>query len=325
MRVTPFLFCFVVIFSSVCIAQDNGSEADSLAYEKFLMMVNADREQSYLTFGNGIGNLEPLLLEAKLSPSYFFSKNRNRWAVMINPQVQVRMLNERSLPIRNPSYRVYATVYKELEFWKRSFLRTAFYKNALLYASWVHHSNGQDGPFYVNDTTREVNFENGDFSSNFLQLGVSTYRVDELGRHYYSIREVKVLLEYYPSSWYSEGLKDRYGSYRIFGSVGLVGPRKKIKQEKIMRWMQRSSLEIKTGWIFGKMQGAAPLEASSRLVIDLWYKYYPVWFDEIAFFIRFYRGQDYYNIHFAKPPITNLSIGITSNIMNYKQAVRLFK
>lgn len=324
-RVSLHIFCVMFIFLSTSHAQDNDSTEDSLAYEKFLMMVNANREQSYLTIGSGIGNLEPLLLEAKLSPSYFFSRNRHRWAVMINPQVQIRMLNERSLPIRNPSYRVYATVYKELEFWKQSPLRKVFFENALLYFSWVHHSNGQDGPFYVSDTTREINFEDGNFATNFFQLGLSTYRVNKFSKHYFSIREIKALVEYYPPNWYSEGLKDRYGSYRVYANAGIVGPRKKITQERIMRWLQRSSLEIKAGWIFGKMPDASPLEASDRLVIDLWYKYYPVWFDEIALFVRFYRGQDYYNILFAKDPISNLSIGITSNIINYKQAVRFFK
>lgn len=298
---------------------------DSLAYEKFLMMVNANREQSYLTFGDGVGSIEPLITEAKFSPSYFFSRNRRRWAVMVNPQVQIRMLNEESLPIRNPSYRVYGTFYKELEFWERSFLRKIFYKNALWYASWVHHSNGQDGPFYVNDSTQQVNFENGDFSTDYLELGISSYRLTEIGNDYFSIREVKALIEYYPSAWYGEGLKDRYGSYRIFAKAGIVGPKENLKRTRVMRWLQRSSLEVEMGWIFGDMEDASPVEVSSRLIADVHYKYYPKWFDEIAFFIRFYRGQDYYNIYFARGAITNLSFGITSNIMNYRQAVKLFR
>ncbi len=72
------------------------------------------------------------------------------------------------------------------------------------------------------------------------------------------------------------------------------------------------------------MQNAAFAEASRRLVIDITYKYYPKWFDEVAFFARFYRGQDYYNIHFINTELTNLSIGITSNIMNYQQVAKLF-
>ena len=92
-----------------------------------------------------------------------------------------------------------------------------------------------------------------------------------------------------------------------------------------MQWLQQSSLEIKSGWIFGNMSNASPLEVSRRLIIDIKYKYYPKWFDEIAFFVRFYRGQDYYNIYFVNSPLTNLSFGITSNIMNYNQTVKLLR
>jgi hypothetical protein len=325
MRTSLLTLFSLVLFSPLLRAQNGTTENDSLAYEKFLMMVNANREQSYVTVGQGIGNLEPLFMEAKLSPSYFFSRNRKRWAVLVNPQVQIRMLNEKSLPIRIPSYRVYGTVYKELEFWKRSFLRKPFYKNALWYASFVHHSNGQDGPFYANDSTQQVNFENGDFSTNYLELGISSYRLKELGNDYFSIREVKGSVEYYPAKWFSTGLRNRYGSYRIFANVGIIGPEKNLRRQKLMQWLQHSSLEIKTGWIFGKMEGSSPLEVSDRLIVDLYYKYYPEWFDEIALFIRFYRGQDYYNIHFAKRTVTNLSFGITSNIMKYKQALKLFR
>ena len=320
-----YILMFSIGFWSLSQAQDHFPEADSLEFQKFLTMVNADREQSYVTVGSGIGNLEPLILESKFSPSYFFSKNKKLWAIMVNPQVQVRILNEKSLPIRIPSYRVYGTFYRELRFWKHTFLRRLFYENALWHTSYVHHSNGQDGTFYANDSTQEVNFTNGDFSTDYLEFGVSTYRVKEIDKNYFSIRSIKATVEYHPLKWYSEGLKDRYGSYRIFVNVGIVGPQKILNRERLMQWLQRSSLEVKLGWIFGSMTGIAPVNVSRRLILDVYYKYYPKWFDEIAFFMRFYRGQDYYNIHFAKRELINLSFGITSNIMNFRQAVTLFK
>jgi hypothetical protein len=325
MRVLALCLSLYLICSSILLAQEALPETDSLQFQKFITMVNANREQSYVTVGSGIGNLEPLILEAKFSPSYFFARNKKLWAVMINPQVQVRILNEKSLPIRIPSYRVYGTFFKELHFWKNSFLGRIFYDNALWYGSYVHHSNGQDGPFFLNDTTREVNFNNGNFSTDYLEIGVYTYRAKAIGKNYFSIRGIKATVEYYPFKWLSEGLKDRYGSYRIFSSIGVVGPQRNLQRPRLMQWLQRSSLEMKIGWIFGKMEGAATFEASDRLIIDVYYKYYPAWLDEIAFFMRFYRGQDYYNIHFAKGELINLSFGITTNIMNFKQAVTLFK
>jgi hypothetical protein len=325
MRVLLYALMFSIVFSFRLRAQTRAPDTDSLKYEKFITMVNANREQSYVTVGSGFGNLEPLILESKFSPSYFFSRNKKLWAVMINPQVQFRILNEKSLPIRTPSYRIYGTFYQELKFWKHTLLSDLFYDNALWHASFVHHSNGQDGPFYINESTQEVNFNNGDFSAEYLAFGISTYQAKEIASNYFSFRELKTSLEYYPSSRYSEGLKDRYGSYRLFVNVGIVGSTKNLNQKILMQWFQRSSLEVKLGWIFGTMEVSSRNDVSRRLIIDAYYKYYPVWFDEIAFFMRFYRGQDYYNIFFAKEELTNLSFGITSNIMNYKQAVKLFK
>jgi hypothetical protein len=278
-----------------------------------------------VTFGSGIGNLEPLIFEGRLSPSYFFTRQQRNWALMINPQFTIRMLDKKSAPIRNPSYKIYVNYYHDIKFWKETFLNKLFYKNALWYASVAHHSNGQDGTFYNPDTTRIGNLENGNFSTNFLEFGVSSYRLEKLGKNYFSIREIKALFEFHPPRWSISELNDRYGFYRVYVKAGLIGPMRKRKNDALNRWFQQSSVEIKTGWIMGQMDGAAPLDFSKRFVFDTTYKYYPTWFDEIAFFLRFYRGQDYYNIYFIQEPLTQLSAGITSNIMNYKKAVRFLK
>ncbi|HYI78850.1 MAG TPA: hypothetical protein VEW65_14610 [Chryseolinea sp.] len=306
-------------------AQDKDTAKTSLQVQKFLTLVNANREQSYITFGSGIGNLEPLIFEGKLSPSYFFTGKQRSWAVMLNPQVAIRMLDKRSLPVRNPSYKVYVTFYKDIAFWPNSFLKKILYNNAVWFVSAVHHSNGQEGSFYDPDSTRIGNLEDGNFATNFLEFGVSSYKLEKLGRDYFSIREIKTWAEIHPPKWSIEELDDQYGYYRLYGKLGLVGPMRKRKNDLINRWLQQSSIEIKSGWIFGKMDGASSLDVSKRFIIDVSYKYYPPWFDELAFFLRFYQGQDYYNIYFLNGSLTQLSAGITSNIMSFKKAVKYLK
>jgi len=319
------LFLLLLSMSGPGLAQTPDTAKLALQQEKFLTLVNANREQSYITFGSGIGNLEPLIFEGKLSPSYFFTGKQRKWAFMMNPQVTIRMLNEKSQPIRNPSYKVYLTYYKEIQFWEKSFLRKLFYNNALFFASLAHHSNGQDGAFYLSDSTREVNTEDGNFSTNFLEFGLSAYQVEELGNDHFSIREVKAWAEFHPPKWSAEELDDLYGYFRLYGKVGLFGPLRKRENEAMNRWLQRSSLEIKSGWIFGNMGGASQLDFYKRFVFDASYKYYPKWFDEVAFFLRFYQGQDYYNIYFVNEPLTQLSVGITSNIMSFRQTAKMLK
>jgi len=297
----------------------------SLEVQKFLTLVNANREQSYITFSEGIGNLEPLIFEGKLSPSYFFTGKQRMWAVMINPQVGIRMLDKESLPVRNPSYKVYLTFYKDIKFWPNSFLKKILYNNALWFASVAHHSNGQEGSFYSPDSTRTGNLEDGNFATNFLEFGVSSYKLEKLGRNYFSIREIKAWAEIHPPGWSINELDDQYGYYRLYSKLGLLGPMREQKNDLINRWLQQSSIEIKSGWIFGRMDGASTIDVSKRFVLDVTYKYYPQWFDELAFFLRFYQGQDYYNIYFLNGSLTQLSAGVTSNIMSFKKAVKYLK
>ncbi len=306
-------------------AQDADTTESSLEVQKFLTLVNANLDQSYITFANGVGNLEPLIFEGRLSPSYFFTGKERRWAVMLNPQFSIRMLDKRSLPVRNPSYKVYVTVYKDFAFWPDSFLKKIFYNNAVWFVSVAHHSNGQDGTFYSPDSTRIGNLEDGNFATNFLEFGVSSYKLERLDRNYFSIREIKAWAEIHPPKWSIEELDDQYGYYRVYGKVGLVGPMRKLKNDLVNRWLQQSSIEIKSGWIFGKMDGASKVDVSKRFVLDVTYKYYPKWVDELAFFLRFYQGQDYYNIYFLNGSLTQLSAGITSNIMSFKKAVKYLK
>jgi hypothetical protein len=199
------------------------------------------------------------------------------------------------------------------------------YHNAVWYGALAHHSNGQDGSFYNPDTTRVGNLENGNFSTNFLEFGISSYRMEKLGRNYFSIREFKAWAEIHPPRWSIRELDDQYGFYRIYVKAGFIGPMRQLANHLTNRWLQQSSLEAKGGWIMGRMDGASPVDLRKRLVLDITYKYYPKWFDEIAFFLRFYRGQDYYNIYFLQGELTQLSAGITSNIMSFKKAVKYLR
>ena len=75
------------------------------------------------------------------------------------------------------------------------------------------------------------------------------------------------------------------------------------------------------GWIFGDLYEAGRLEVDKRLILDIRYQYYPRWLDEFAFFVRYYRGQDYYNIRFTNT-LSNVSFGITSNTTKLREAAQ---
>ena len=57
------------------------------------------------------------------------------------------------------------------------------------------------------------------------------------------------------------------------------------------------------------------------MIIDITYKYYPPWLDELSFFLRFSTGQDYYNVYFEKQ-LTTVTVGITTNTIKISNSLR---
>jgi hypothetical protein len=312
----------IILFSIASKAQENSqTSSDTLQSQRLLTIINFNRDQTYATFAGGIGNQVPLIFEAQFSPTYFISSNKKRWAFMMNPQVQMRMLDKRSWPIQVPSYHFYLTYYRSIDLWRKLFANKLLYTDALWFASIVHHSNGQDGKFYVNDSTSTIDLVRGNFAVNYIQLGAVVYTLRATGSKYFSLSEIKINIDLYPSGWCDPNLQKTYGLKRFFSTISFGGPWREEKKDWVNRWLQNSSFELKTGWIFGEYHDYSLLDASHRLIVDLTYKYYPHWFDEIAFFVRFYSGQDYYNVYFEKQ-LTVLTCGITSNTIKLLNRVR---
>ncbi|PZR39086.1 MAG: hypothetical protein DI538_07800 [Azospira oryzae] len=310
-----FILLYLLLVALAVHGQELKTHKDSVAHKRFLTLTNTLREQSYVTFFQGIGNLEPLLFEARLSPSFFLSNRQRNWALMLNPQVIVRMQRKPSFPINSPSYKVNLTYFYGLN-------KKVIYDHALLFASLNHHSNGEAGEYYLSDTTANtVNIDNGSFSTDFMAFGFSSFKVKSKPKNMDAFQSIKAFIEIHPKFSSTTEIQNRYGNYRFYASWAAGGPWNPADKTWLNRWMQHSGLEIQSGWIAGKMLGNSEIDARKRWVIDIKYNYYPDWFDEVAFFVRYYRGQDYYNIYFMNT-IYVISFGLTSNIMNLKQTVK---
>ena len=285
------------------------------------MIANADRDQGYLAFGSGFGNLEPLIFEAKFSPGFLVTTRNRPWALMFNPQIQVRMLNRRSVPIRSPSYRGHFTFYRAINRARP----TLFYEDALWFAALGHHSNGQEGDSYQADSTQLINQGQGNFSTNFVRLGLASYLLCPAEGNSFSAREIKVHTEIHLSFLrpHASKLDEQYGLYRSFVTYRAVGFGSMFKQKGFKAWAQQSGVAVQFGWIFGDLYQAGSQEVSKRLILDINYQFYPRWLDKFAFFVRYYRGQDYYNLQFVRT-LSNISFGITSNITKPGRAVKYF-
>ena len=71
----------------------------------FFRTIRANQEDSYITLGGGLGNIDDLIFEALVAPYFLLRTNENaRLGATISSPILVRMYNEYSFPVRTPSY-----------------------------------------------------------------------------------------------------------------------------------------------------------------------------------------------------------------------------
>lgn len=278
------IFFFSVLFSF--------SQTDSTSFEwedvAWDETMNMFYEPGYITAAGGIGNIENLIFEANIIPYYTISTSSlSKWALVLSPQVILRMYDQDSWPIRTPSYKprvilVHHTTKKRYHDWFQ-------------YVSWYHHSNGQEGYFYEDDSTT-INWRNGSFSTNWLEAGVFACRAHRERAYYAKI----------------------YGSYCYQQDTmqnGLLG-RFRFNFDLKFDWnicktlcnLNLKSFEDKNAFIsntlrFGIVGGDVKLYDKfdwKRCIVDYTISFRPGFLEDVTFFAQYYWGEDYYNIYFNR-------------------------
>ncbi len=314
--VFAFLLCVLSLH-----AQDAKEITDSASRHHFRDIIYAHRDRSYITAGGGFGNVDPLMFEGRLSPGFLIAtRNKNR-GLLLNPQVIARMDHQRSFPINSPSYKANLYYFQGIDIGENSFLKKLFYDEAIWFASINHYSNGGDGSFYVDSSDKTVNLDEGSFSTDYATLGLSSYKVKQKEDGLTAFRLARIATEYHFPNSTTEDMLKVYGRYRFsltWKSAGLWDDEATTWLKKLR---QHSGIEMQTGWIAGKILNVNSSNITKRWVLDISYHYYPSWFNEISLFVRFYRGQDYYNIFFVNI-IHIVNFGINTNLMNPIQVVK---
>jgi len=146
----------------------DSSEAQTGSMEplenSFFRTIRANQQESYITFGQGIGNMEPLVFEAFVAPYFLLRTSRDaKWGATISPAILMRMYAEESYPVRTPSYMPEISFYRLIS-------KTGDENIKYLFLNLTHHSNGQDGDFFNEDVS--FNTMSGNFSTNYAELGL---------------------------------------------------------------------------------------------------------------------------------------------------------
>ncbi|MEX2336004.1 MAG: hypothetical protein WD555_01885 [Fulvivirga sp.] len=313
------LLAGVILFLIINNVYSQQAAVDTTKQESpFLSLIYANRQLTYFTFFQGLGNLPPLLTEMGFSGSYFLKRN-NIWALEANLNMVLRIRNETSFPVSPPSYNPVLTYYRDINRWKSSFMSKLLLDHAYWELSVGHHSNGKAGQFYILDslgnTTKKIDLDNANFSTDYLEGGFTTFSNRKNGTNGKFISSFRLAFRMYPEKLSSKELKDMYGFYRMFASYNIFGFPWGANHGA-ENFFTKSRLRLHSGWIFGKISDSPPDEAKKRLIADVTWFYYPGWLAEIGFFIQYYRGQDYYNVQFRRT-VEMFRIGISSNPINF--------
>jgi hypothetical protein len=281
-------------------APSDTARAGPLGRADYSALIRAEQEASYislpfLAFGvpreRHDGKSLPLLYEATIAPPFFIPFGRRPLLVAVTPKVVLRQFAGGSYPVPPPSYMPRVTAY----WWgwpyrPQSRLDSASY--AFLRAG--HHSNGQEGDYWLSTTPPQVNYLSGDFVTNYMELGVSQ-RV--LARNLVDGAQT-LSVEWHPRGWMNRDIRPGYGPLRI----NLAG------RLELLRGVSALS-----GGIASLTYIAGPLAPGRRAMRSRLAFGYTLFSDfgllgDFSLFASYYTGQDYYNIRFDRS-ISTFRIG----------------
>ncbi len=278
-----------------------GQESDSLLPELSLLKIALiNQSDSYITFPTDIGNIESLVFEANVNPSFIVRERYDsKLMALLTPQITIRMYNMESYPVRTPSYIPQISFYYIAN--KKETLNCL-----VVFGKIAHHSNGQDGEFYNKENS--INLKTGNFATNFLEFGlIKTSYSNNLK----AIKSIKSSFEIHPKSWMLEELQGKYSGLRWHNAfTSFKFPLKREDDKKA-----NFSLKAETTLLIDNFNNLKAFDLD-RFNASLIFYYHPKFLEDIGLFIQIYRGMDYYNIYFDHQ-ISVIRFGIMTKSLRF--------
>ena len=298
MKKISFILFFIGFPLNLAIAQVVDTKSN-LDLDKIALVNQGD---SYVTFPADIGNIEPLIFEANVSPGFKIRERKDsRLMAVLTPQIILRMYDEFSNPVRTPSYMPNITFYF-LTGSEQSINKLS------LFGKIAHHSNGQDGNFYEENGT--VNLISGNFATNFIELGFikSFYN----NRHN-AFRFFKSSVEIHPKTWMLQEMQGKYSGLRLHNTFLAY----KLPMDDNSKGNSKAnfSVKVETTWMMDNVNNWETFDLN-RLNASLRFYYHPKFLEDIGLFVQFYHGMDYYNIYFQHQ-ISIIRFGIMTEILRF--------
>ncbi len=272
------VLAFIVIYSINCVGQESDL---ALPQIDLTTITQVNQGNSYCTFPTDIGNIEPLWFEGNLTPNFYIRQSKNsRLLGVFTPQVIIRMYQKESKPVRTPSYIPQFTAYYHL--------KSKTNLNILsIFGRLAHHSNGQDGSFYLENG--DINTKSGDFYTNYLELGLIKTNFNPFFR---ATQFIGTSVQFHPKEFTKENLYGSYSRLRWNTTFSIFKLKGNSNENEI-----EFSFKGKFTWMFGDIYDW-DYYSMDRLNLSLTFFYHPKFLEDIGLFTQVYHGMDYYNIYF---------------------------
>jgi hypothetical protein len=285
-------------------AQDT-ARADRIGRAGYVALVRAEQEPSYssvpwLMWGlprepHAGGELS-VLYEATIAPPFFVTPGHNPLVLAVTPKIVVRQFAGGFYPVPPPSFMPRITAY----YWGWPYApRTSIDSAAYAFLRLSHHSNGQDNDYFLPTVPPQVNYRDGKFSTNFLELGI----VQQLLQAGPIIGAQQLSLEWHPPPWQRAETRPIYAPVRIHLNSHVEFLRR------------RNPLE---GAVLSLAYLAGPTTPNRRNVFSRGILSYTLYsgvgqLGDFALFASYYTGEDYYNIRFDRN-ISTFKIGALAGV-----------
>ena len=295
------IYLFTVLYTNSIVAQTLSDSIVTLNLDK---IAQVNQEESYVTFPFDIGNLEPLMFEANVSPNFKIRERKDsRLMAVLTSQIIIRMFDEYSYPVKTPSY------IPQIAFYFLTGHKDAANK-LTLFGKIAHHSNGQDGNFYTDDG--KVNLQSGNFATNYIEIG---FLKSSYSNQLNAFKFIKSSIEIHPKKWMLEELQGQYSGLRWHNTF--LAYKLPMKTNPLPNEKQRANFSIKaeTTIMLDNFNNWNYFDAK-RLNASLILYYHPKFLEDIGFFVQFYHGMDYYNIYFQHQ-ISSIRFGIMTETLRF--------
>lgn len=260
-----------------------------------------------------------LIFEADIQPNLVVSQNfsdklivdesltgqwRIAYSIVGTPRVRLRMFDERSAPVRTPSYMPKGSA--SVMFFRGE--RTAPRHRVGIWAAQLtvgHHSNGQDGCLFEADVLVDddcigspdlsrINRKDGSFSTNFVRIGgryrrewLSTINAGQPTEEHLGTSQLTFGVDVDLHFNTDERVAPLYGEHRARGYAEVAR-----RFSRVCR--NRAAASVAASFVGTEPETVPPIAYQVDGVCT--FTPHGGW----GAFVRYYDGQDYYNLAFAQ-------------------------